>query len=160
MTDICRAVDIALEAVVAGDAELDTPLARHAEACDRCRARLAMARAVERALATRPVPEVPDGFTAGVLGRVREDRWRAEQVLDAGFNLAVAAGLLLVAGGVAGLLWASGLAAVATDMATLLAAGLDRVAVELTPNLPTTMVAFLLLTTAAGVWWWAEGSSA
>ncbi|MGE3274113.1 MAG: hypothetical protein AB7O67_03300 [Vicinamibacterales bacterium] len=160
MTDTCRAVEAALEGVAAGDTELDVALAAHVDACPRCRERLALARAIDRALAARPVPQVPEGFTAGVLGLVRQERWRAEQVLDAGFNVAVAAGILLVAVGVAGLAWASGLAAVGGDMAVLFSTGLERLAGEFSPNLPVTTMAFLLATTAAGVWWWAEGSSA
>jgi hypothetical protein len=87
---------------------------------------------------------------------VQHDRWRAEQVLDIGFNVAIAAGVLLILAGIAGLAWVSGFIAIGADMTALVAGGAGAVMARLAPDMPTVTLALLLLTTAVAVWWWAE----
>ncbi|MGE0041796.1 MAG: hypothetical protein AB7H88_17490 [Vicinamibacterales bacterium] len=156
MTGPCRGYADRFEAIAVGDEEPDAAMAAHLEGCPACRGRLAMARAIERALATRPVAAPPDGFTGRVLDRVQHERWRAEQALDIGFNLAIGAGVLLIVAGIAGLAWASGFVAVGVDMTALVAGGVSATLARVAPDMPTVTLALLLLTTAVGVWWWAE----
>ncbi len=131
--------------------------AAHLESCAACRALLQRARAVETALAVRPVVAPPSTFTTSVLTAVRRERWRAEQVLDLGFNVAVAAGILLIVAGVAALAWRTGLMAIGGDLAALITAGVTMLASRVAPQAENVVLATLLLATALGVWWWAEG---
>lgn len=131
--------------------------AAHLESCAECRGLLRRAQSLDAALLARPLPEPPPAFTTQVMAAVRRERWRAEQFLDFGFNLAVATGLLLVAAGILGLAWRAGLIAIGGDLATLVSAGMAIVAERAAVHAPNVGVAALLLTMALGVWWWAEG---
>jgi hypothetical protein len=161
--DFQARVDLIAMGGALGDAALSnaaTPSdadAAHLESCMTCREVLRRARAVEAALAARPTPELASGFTAKVMIAVQRERWRAEQALDLGFNLAVAGGLLLVVAGLVGLAWRTGLIVIGGDLATLATAGVTVLASRVGPQLPNVMLAALLLTMALGVWWWAEG---
>jgi hypothetical protein len=112
--------------------------------------------AIERWMRERPAPAAPDGFTAGVVNRVRQERWQSERYWDLGFNIALAAGLMLVAAGVLGLVFMSGLAVVGRDAVLLFVEALTTVADQVAPALPTYVGAFALTATALGLWWWAE----
>jgi hypothetical protein len=114
--------------------------------------------AIDRWMQERPAPRAPSGFTARVMTRVRQERWRSERYWDLGFNIAVAAGLLLVAAGVVGMMYASGLAVVARDAVSLFAQGLTTVADQVAPLLPAYIGAIVLTVSALGLWWWAENS--
>jgi anti-sigma factor RsiW len=149
-------LDDVLDAVAAGDRALTDDDQAHLDACRACRARLALARQVERALAARPVPAVPVGFTAAVLARVGQERWRTEQAVDLGFNIVVALGMLLVAAGLFGLAWASGLVVIGIDLARLTGQALDVLGTRLVPQAQVVTAAVLLLAGALGAWWWAE----
>jgi hypothetical protein len=87
---------------------------------------------------------------------VRRARWRSEQVLDAGFNAAVA----LIVTGVIVAVWMfahrTGLAAVSNDAVELLAGGVGAFARRVGPSLPVYAGAAALVATALGIWWWAE----
>ena len=80
----------AVEAVAAGDRTPDGRLAAHYASCPNCATALSSARELERLLRQRPTPVPPPQFTARTLSRIRRARWRSEQWLDAGFNLAFA----------------------------------------------------------------------
>ena len=151
----CEQVDALLEAVADGD-RMPAEAEAHVSACPRCAAALADARAIEAALATRPIPAPPSNFTAAVMAKVHEERWRAEQVVDLGFNLAIAAGVLLIIGGVAGLAWTMGLISIGDDMMTLLSAA-SRAAIDrLAPQMPTIVLSATLLTMTLALWWWVD----
>lgn len=152
----CEEADRLIEAFVGGDDLADDELVRHVDACQRCTAAIEMARAVERFLAAQPVTPPPSGFARTVVERLRTDRWRAERNLDLGFNLAIAAGLLVVVGGVWLLLNVSGLTAVAQDLTMIFADGMTTLAARVVTGLPTYTAAAGLVMTALGVWWWAE----
>src|SRR5947209_2856938 len=74
------------------------------------------ARYLERLLQARPVPSVSAQFTTRTMAKVRRARWRSDQMLDAGFNLAVAAVVIAIAGGVFMLMHRTGITAVGTDL--------------------------------------------
>jgi hypothetical protein len=112
--------------------------------------------AIERWMRERPAPQAPAGFTAAVMDRVRQQRWRAERYWDFAFNAAIAAGLLLIVGGVLGLMFRSGLAVVGRDALLLFATGLTTAADQVAPRLPTYVAGFMLTASALGIWWWAE----
>ena len=104
----CEAVDPFIEAVAVGDPVPDEVAAHVGVVRSDAPPRLAMAQRIEMALASRAVAVPPADFTTAVIGRVRRDRWRAEQVVDFGFNVAVSLGVLLIVAGLAGLAWRAG----------------------------------------------------
>ncbi len=104
----------------------------------------------------RHAPAAPAGFTAGVMSRISEQRWRSERHWDLAFNAAVALGLLLIVTGVLGLVYRSGLAVVGQDALLLFATGLTTVADQVAPRLPSYVGGFVLTASALGLWWWAE----
>ena len=151
----CADLDELIEAVVAGDPVPDEARAHLAD-CAECQARVEHARALDRLLLSREVPEPPARFTMDVLRRVRRERWRAEQFVDAGFNLALALGGLVVLGGAAGLLWSFGW--ISIDVATLgtATAAIAPWTTRLLPEAQTLVIAALLLSSALALWWWVE----
>jgi len=157
VTTPCASFKDRVDLIAMDDAALTAADTAHLESCAACRGLLQRARALERALAARPVPAPPATFTASVLTAVRRERWRAEQVLDLGFNVAVAAGLVLIVMGVTALAWRSGFIAVGGDLAALITAGVTLLAERVAPQMQNVVLAILLLSTALGVWWWAEG---
>jgi len=112
--------------------------------------------AIERWMRERATPAAPPAFTSGVMARVRQERWRSERYWDIGFNIAVAGGLLLVVAGVLGLLYLSGLSALARDAVLLFGEAVTSAADQVAPRLPAYMGALLLTTSALGVWWFVE----
>ena len=112
--------------------------------------------AIEQWMRTRPAPAVPAGFTAGVMRRVRLERWQSERYWDFAFNAAVALGLVLIVAGILGLTYRSGLAVVGRDALELFATGLTTAADQVAPRLPTYVGGFILTASALGLWWWAE----
>lgn len=152
----CDDLDEVIEALVE-DEPVPADMEAHVATCARCRARVELARAMGRLLLTREVPAPPEAFTLQVMRRVSLERWRVEQVVDAGFNLAIAAGLLVAAGGVTGLLWSLGWFSI--DVTALLAAG-PAVApwtTRLASEAQTLGLAAVLLSSALALWWWVEG---
>lgn len=131
----------------------------HLDVCGRCRARLARARAIHTALAARPEPEPPARFTLDVMARIRRERWRAEQWLDTGFNVAVVAGVVFIAAGVAGVLWASGIAAIGGDLVSLAASGTGVLVDRLARDAQAVAFTIAFLAATAGVWWWTESDA-
>jgi anti-sigma factor RsiW len=145
-----------IEAIAGGELTPDGRIAAHLASCPDCAGALESARALETMLRGRPVPAAPAQFTIRTIGRVRRARWRSEQYLDAGFNVAIGVVVLAVVGGIWMLLNRTGLAAVGNDAVDLLRNGLVTFARRVAPSLPLYAGAAGLLATALAIWWWAE----
>jgi hypothetical protein len=115
-----------------------------------------MAQRIEASLASRAVAVPSVEFTSAVIGRVRRERWRAEQVVDFGFNVAVGLGVLLIVSGLAGLAWRTGVLQIGGEMSTLLLEAARTAATRAVADSQLVVFVALLLTTAVGLWWWAE----
>src|SRR5213594_3051529 len=114
----------AVEPIAAGELTPDGRIADHLATCPNCAAALEDARRLERMLQARPAPRPAPNFTPRTLNRVRRVRWRAEQFLDVGFNVAIIAIVAAVVGGIWMLLNRSGLAAVSRDAVNLFGSGM------------------------------------
>jgi len=142
----------AVEAIAAGEVTPEGRVAEHLASCPNCSAALESARRLDAMLRQRPAPRAPAQFTTRTLGRVRRARWRMDQYLDLGFNIAIVLIVGAVVGGIWMLLHRTGLTAVGNDAVDLLGTGL----VTFGPSLPLYAGATALLATALGIWWWAE----
>src|SRR5580700_9680454 len=91
----------AVEAIAAGELRPEGRIARHLQSCRQCAAALESARRIETMLQRRPVPKPSQQFTIRTLARIRRARWRSDQFLDTGFNVAVT----VVALGVIATVW-------------------------------------------------------
>lgn len=152
----CAALADAFEGLAAGDPATVAQRA-HLDTCDSCRARLALAVRLDRVLTEWPVTAPPPQFALRVAEAARREAWRREQVVDWGFNVAIAAGLCAVLGGLASLAWLLGSAAGPGASATLLADSLGSMLTQVRSQAVVMATATLLLTTALGAWLWAEG---
>ncbi|MGE0816524.1 MAG: hypothetical protein AB7O28_20795 [Vicinamibacterales bacterium] len=155
MTPDCRRLDD-LADEVAGGAVLPPGLAAHAEACAGCRARLDLAGRIERALATWPVASPPPHFAAAVAAAAHREEWRRELVVDWGFNVAIAASLLVILAGVGGLVWTLGAAADVSTAADATAAVVGGLLERVRSQAAVVGTATVLLTGTVGAWWWVE----
>jgi predicted anti-sigma-YlaC factor YlaD len=154
-----EALDV-VEAIAADELAPDGRVAGHLASCPDCAAALERARALERLLRRRAAPPAPAQFTSRTLARVRRARWRTEQFLDVGFNVAMGAVVLAVVGGIWMLLHRSGLNAVSNDAVDLFGSGLATFAQRVTPSLPLYAGATAVLAMVLGIWWWAERDAA
>ena len=50
------------------------------------------------------------------MARVGQEKWKTERVVDIGFNLAIAAGVLVILAGGAGLAWSLGFFTITIDV--------------------------------------------
>jgi hypothetical protein len=150
----------AVEGVAAGEVTPDGRLAEHYSTCPNCAAALTSARELERLLQLRPAPAPSAQFTARTLARVRRARWRTEQVLDAGFNVAIAIVVLAVVLGIWMVLHRSGMVVVSNDAVDIFGRGLVTFVQRIAPSVPLYAAAAALLATALGIWWWAERGAA
>jgi predicted anti-sigma-YlaC factor YlaD len=155
----CDHLDPLIEGVIDGSFEPSADERAHLESCERCRARLAQARSIEQWLAARELPQPPATFTATVMARVGDAQWQTERVIDMGFNLAVAAGVLLIVIGGAGLAWFMGLFGVTADLATIVGAIDSQLTGRVMSQVQTIAVSAVLLTLALVLWWWAEAAT-
>ena len=149
-----------VEPIAAGDLQPTPAAAAHLGTCPGCARALAAARRVDRLLRARPVPQPAPQFTAKVLSRVRRERWRTEQRVDAAFNAVVA----LVIAVAAFALWAAlantGIADATTQARDLMVQQFVDVVRRAAPALPLYGAAIGLLGSALGLWWWAERGTA
>jgi predicted anti-sigma-YlaC factor YlaD len=150
----------AVEAIAAGEVTAAGRIAEHLSTCPNCAAALASARALERMLRERPSPSAPAQFTARTLARVRRARWRSEQFLDVGFNLALALVIIAIVAGVWMLVRGTGLSAIGTDAVDIFGRGLTTLTRRVAPSLPLYAGAMAVVATALGIWWWAERDAA
>ena len=149
-----------VEAIAAGEVMPDGRVASHLATCPNCALALERARQLEASLRRREIPAAPAQFTSRTLARIRRARWRTDQFLDLGFNLAIGALAVAVLGGVWMLVNRSGLAAVSSDAATVFGSGFVALARRVMPSLPLYAGAAALLASALGIWWWAEKDAA
>ena len=151
----CHEAETFIEAMAVGD-EVPDAVRLHATGCARCTARVALAQRIDNTLASRPVALVPPSFTLSVLVRLRKERWRTEQVVDLGFNVAVALGVLLILGGLAGFAWSAGVLAIGGEIAPLVLEVARTTAMRVVADAQVITIAMLLVSMAAALWWWAE----
>lgn len=156
-SDPCAIVRPDIEALADGAAPTAAQQA-HLDACAECQAELALARRIERVLAAWPTPAPPPHFALTVTAAARRERWRQEQVLDWGFNVALGAGLAALGTGLAGAAWVLGTTAGAGPAAVpgLLATSADAALAVIRAQATVVGTATLLVTTTLGAWWWAE----
>jgi anti-sigma factor RsiW len=145
-----------VEAIAAGETTPDGRVADHLASCPNCAAALTRARELEQLLRRRAAPQAPPQFTPRTLARVRRARWRTEQFLDAGFNVAIGLVVFALVAGVWIVLNRSGLVSVSSDAVDLFGAVFLAFARRVGPSLPLYAGATLLLVTALAIWWWAE----
>ncbi|MGQ0736996.1 MAG: hypothetical protein ACT4QD_25525 [Acidobacteriota bacterium] len=129
---------------------------RHVASRARCAGQVAMAHRIESVLRARSVAEAPPAFTRAVMARVREDRYRVERIVDAGFNAVVAAGLLVVFSGLLGLAWRAGLVTFDDSVRVTLVDVTRRAVVLTVSQMPTAALVALLMSIGIGLWWWTE----
>lgn len=146
----------AVEAIAAGEVTPDGRIAEHLDTCPNCAAALVDARRLERMLQARPVPRASSQFTTRTMARVRRARWRNDQFLDLGFNLAISVVIFAMVGAVWMLMNRSGLTAVSNDVVDLFSTAFLTLARRVAPSLPLYAGATALLVSALGIWWWAE----
>jgi anti-sigma factor RsiW len=153
----CHDLEPVIEAIADGSHQPDAEEAAHLAACPACAARLEHARAIESLLALRDTPSPSASFTAAVMTRVGEERWQTERFVDLGFNLAIAAGVLVILVGGAGLAWSLGLLTITIDLdAVLRALDTNDATGRFLSQVQTFVIAAVVLTMALGLWWWAE----
>ena len=150
----------AIESIAAGELTPEGRIAQHLASCRNCGAALAAARQLEGMLRTRGVPKPSQQFTTRTMARVRRARWRTEQVLDVGFNIALTLVVLGIVGGVLMLLNVSGLPSVRNEAAGLFTSGFVTAVRRVAPALPLYGAATALVVMVLGIWWWAERDAA
>jgi hypothetical protein len=154
----CDAALESIEAVAAGDLVPAARLASHQSSSARCRTALAGAREIERLLRSRAAAPAPPQFTSRTLARIRMEWWRSEQIVDAVFNLGVAAVFLavVVAGWIA--LRSAGIDvdSLGDDVWQVMLVGATAIARRVALMAPAYGAAALLLASAIVIWWWAE----
>ena len=145
-----------VEAIAAGELTPEGRIAAHLATCPNCAATLTSARRLEQMLQGRPVQKAPPQFTSRTMAIVRRRRWRSEQFLDVGFNVALGFVALVVVAGVWMFVNRSGLVSVSNDAVNVLGASVVSLAHRAAPSVPLYAGATALLATALGLWWWAE----
>ena len=153
---MCRDVLDRVEAIAADDEPATPELRAHLEGCLACAAALAEARRIEAVLAGRAAPSAPARFSAAVISRIRQERWRSEQHVDRMFNLVLLIGVAAIAAGVVALFNLNAMAATFTASVALLHRLSGEMVVRAAPAFATYLVAAGFLATALFVWWWAE----
>lgn len=152
----CDELEPLIEAIADGTFEPAPEDRAHLSSCAACTARLAHAQSIEQWLTSRETPRPPASFTASVMARIGQEKWKTERVVDIGFNLAVAAGVLVILAGGAGLAWSLGFFTIDIDVIALLNAATSQVEGRVINQLQTVAIAAVVLTMALVLWWWAE----
>lgn len=156
----CDHLELLIEGLADGTLEPDAEARAHLETCARCRSRVDRARDIDRFLMTREAPSPAATFTAGVMALVNDERWKTERVVDLGFNLAIAAGVLVIVAGGAGLAWSLGFLTVTIDLEALVMIAQSQLGnSSVLSQVQTIAMAAVLLTMALALWWWAEADS-
>lgn len=155
----CEDVLDLVEPIASGDVAVDESARRHLETCPACASALAEARRIDGWLRARPVMAAPPRFTTAVMGRIRRDRWKAEQRIDRVFNAAMIAAAVLILAGGAVMLNVRGVLAMAAQASTVMAAAGELALQRAVPEMSTYIAATGLLVSAAVMWWWADTST-
>ena len=150
-----EALDL-VESIADGELTPEGRVAAHLATCPNCAAALDSARRLEQAVGARPGSRAPARFTARTMTILRRRRWRSEQFLDVGFNVALGAVALVVVVGVVVLLNRAGVTSIGTGAMDFMSDGVMRLARRAAPAVPVYAGATALLATALGIWWWAE----
>ena len=159
MKEHCE-LDPLIEAIADGTIDPSPEQRAHLASCDRCAARLERARAIEQLLSLREVAIPPATFTQQVMAHVGREQWQTERVIDLGFNLAMAAGVFVIAAGAIGLAWSLGLLTINIDVEAIVQAiGATDVTGRLLNQVQTIGMAAILLTMALALWYWAEAAT-
>ena len=133
----CDDLEPLIEAIADDSLPLSAEDAAHVASCAICEARIERARSIENLLSLREIAQPQAAFTQAVMARVVQDRWKAERAIDLGFNLAIAAGILVIVAAGAGLAWSLGLLSVTIDLDAIvrsLDAGATGIAPEEVPH--------------------------
>jgi len=149
-----------VEPIAAGELLPDGRVAAHLASCPNCALALQRARQLEASLQRREAPAAPAQFTSRTLAKIRRARWRSDQFLDLGFNVAILLVVVSVLGGVWMLLHRTGLTAVSGDAVNVFGSGFVSLARRVAPSLPLYAGALALLVSALAIWWWAERDAA
>ena len=155
----CDDLEPLIEPIADGSHEPAPEDRAHLASCAVCSARVEQARRIEQWLATREVAQPPATFTSSVMARIVQEKWRAERVVDIGFNLAVAAGVLVIVMAAAGLAWSLGFFTITVDVAALVNAAFSRVEGRVISEVQTVLISAVVLTMALVLWWWAEAAT-
>lgn len=151
----CDTLHLALDEIAAGRPATPAQQA-HLDTCAECQAELALARRIERVLASWPTIAPPPHFEATVAAAARRESWRHEQVVDWSFNLALGIALAAMAAGLGGLVWILGTTAGSGDAPQVAATAIGAALTAARVQAPVVGTATLLLVTTLGAWWWAE----
>lgn len=155
----CDGLETLIEAIADGTLELSADDRAHLASCTICSRRLDHARQIEQWLSSRQTPQPPASFTVAVMARIGEEKWRAERAVDIGFNLAIAAAVLLIAAGAAGAAWSLGFFTISVGADALIRAALSQVEGRVINQVQSVLVAGVVLTMALVLWWWAEAAT-
>jgi hypothetical protein len=155
----CDDLEPLIEAIADGSHVLSAEDAAHVASCGVCAPRIDRARAIEGLLSMREIAQPPPSFTLAVMSRVSQERWKAERAIDLGFNLAIAAGVLVIVAGSAGLAWSLGFLSVSIDLVAIWDAIGTDAAGRVLSQVQTVGMSAVLLTMALVLWWWAEAAS-
>ena len=93
------------------------------------------------------------------LRQIGREQWRTERAIDLGFNLAMAAGVAVIAAGGAGLAWSLGFLNITIDLDALRQALDTEATGRVLSQVQTVAMSAVLLTMALVLWWWAEAAS-
>ena len=93
------------------------------------------------------------------MARLVQEHWKAERVIDLGFNLALAAGILVIVTAGAGLAWSLDLLTVTIDFDAVWQALDTSVTGRVLSQIQTIMMAGAVLTMTLVLWWWAEAAT-
>ncbi|HEX6216847.1 MAG TPA: hypothetical protein VFZ38_18555 [Vicinamibacterales bacterium] len=152
----CDELETRIEAIADGTIEPSTDERAHLASCALCSARLAEAQRIEQWLVARELPQPGSSFTAAVMARIGQEQWKTERVVDLGFNLAIAAGVLVILIGGAGLALSLGFFTLTIDIAALWRAAESQFEGPVINEIQTVVIAAVMLTMALALWWWAE----
>jgi hypothetical protein len=155
----CDDLEPLIEEIADGSLPMSADDAAHVASCTICSERIERARSIEGLLAMRDVAQPPAAFTQAVLARVVQERWKAERAIDLGFNLAIAAGILVIVSAGAGLLWSLGMLSVTIDVDAIVRALDTSGTGRLLSQVQTVAMSAVLLTMALVLWWWAEAAT-
>ena len=158
MKNRCDELEPLIEGIADGSLPMSADDQAHVASCAICSRRIERARSIEGLLAMRDVAQPPAAFTHTVMARVVQERWKAERAIDLGFNLAIAAGILVIIAAGTGLLWSLGMLSVTIDVDAIVRALDTGGTGRLLSQVQTVAMSAVLLTMALVLWWWAEAA--